>query len=94
MDFFQNNKFFRFGLPLVLLSVAGSFGIRELAQLRIEVREEKSRQMSMQEIENLTKMKRKPFSIDDEFKRLNEKIDINSYENKRIPRPGESTKDL
>jgi hypothetical protein len=42
----------------------------------------------------MTNRKRKPFDIEMEHQRLKEKVDINKWENKRLPRPGESTKDL
>eukprot|EP00035_Acanthoeca_spectabilis_P007274 m.134532 g.134532 ORF g.134532 m.134532 type:complete len:74 (+) comp13874_c0_seq1:280-501(+) len=57
-------------------------------------REEKSRVLSVEEIDRLTNRKRKEFCMGDEFERLRAHMNIDDWENKRVPRPGESTKDL
>lgn len=86
------NKFVQNGLPLVLLIVGGSLGIREFASYRIEARERNNHVLSAQEIDAHTSKPRRKFDLDGEFARLNDKMDIEKWENKRLPRPGEGTK--
>eukprot|EP00039_Didymoeca_costata_P010588 m.142823 g.142823 ORF g.142823 m.142823 type:complete len:93 (+) comp14889_c0_seq3:297-575(+) len=86
---FTKSPFFTFGLPLVLLTVAGSVGIREFAALRIDAKKRKAHKLSTEEIDALTQRERKNFSIKDEYTRLQDKININEWENKRVPRPEE-----
>eukprot|EP00038_Savillea_parva_P009142 m.181521 g.181521 ORF g.181521 m.181521 type:complete len:99 (-) comp15295_c0_seq1:188-484(-) len=88
------SKFVQYGVPMVLLMVGASVGLREVAAFRIESREDRARQMSVEEIDRMTNMKRRKFSMETEYQRLQEHVDINSWENKRVPRPGESTRDL
>jgi hypothetical protein len=77
-----------------LLTVAGSLGIREAAALRIEARERRAHIMTDAQIDEMTNRTKKPFEMEKEYTRLNAKLDIHKWDNKRLPRPGESTKDL
>eukprot|EP00037_Helgoeca_nana_P011333 m.101614 g.101614 ORF g.101614 m.101614 type:complete len:101 (-) comp20767_c0_seq1:1248-1550(-) len=88
------SKFVQYGVPMILLMVGASFGLREVAAFRIESREERSRKLSVEEIDRMTNTPRKKFSMGDEFERLKADVDIDTWENKRVPRPGESTRDL
>eukprot|EP00040_Diaphanoeca_grandis_P024608 m.135499 g.135499 ORF g.135499 m.135499 type:complete len:99 (-) comp29799_c2_seq1:4724-5020(-) len=98
MESLAKNKFLRFGLPLIVLTIGGSLGIKEFASWRIEAREARQHTMSGKEIDEMTGRKRRTFDMNTEYARLNEKMNIDQWENKRLPRPlprpAESTKDL
>ncbi|XP_008795403.1 uncharacterized protein LOC103711151 [Phoenix dactylifera] len=89
--------FLRYGLPLISLTVLGSVGLSHLIQGSKEVTKEKD-DLEWEIIEttkSLTKTgpkdgyKPKKISLEEELKVLQQKVDINKYEYKRIPRPNE-----
>jgi len=88
------NKFVSFGLPVVLLTILGSFGIKEFAELRIEHKAKKTHALTASEIQGIKNLEKRAFNMGTEFERLQKKVDIDTWEQKRLPRPGESTKDL
>ncbi|KAK6936055.1 Cytochrome c oxidase assembly protein COX16 [Dillenia turbinata] len=89
----------RYGLPMISVTVLGALGLAHLLQGRpfskdlakikddrdweiIETRKALSRTGPV-------KYNPKKISLEEELKALQEKIDINNYEYKRIPRPDE-----
>eukprot|EP00729_Bicosta_minor_P003616 gene3616-23172_t len=72
----KNNKFVMVGLPLVLMTIAGSIGIQEFAKLRIDSRERKAHKMTDDEIDKHTNRKKREFKLDAELDRLNTQVDI------------------
>ncbi|CAI6350917.1 unnamed protein product [Macrosiphum euphorbiae] len=86
-DSFLKNKFFRFGLPFMLLVVGGSFGLREFSQIRYDHRKVKF--ISPEELrkQGIEMKPRGSVTIETEYKKLIEQVNLDNYENKRIPRP-------
>ncbi|XP_077252888.1 cytochrome C oxidase assembly protein [Tasmannia lanceolata] len=94
--------FVRYGLPFISLTVFGAVGLAHLLQGSKDVA--KVKDDHEWEIIETTKAltrtgplegyKPKKISLEEELKALQEKVDINSYEYKRIPRlnEGKSTK--
>ncbi|XP_078441884.1 cytochrome C oxidase assembly protein [Wolffia australiana] len=93
----RKGPFFRYGLPLVSLTVLGSVGLAHLITGRQEVTKEKDN-IEWEVLENMKALsrtgpmegyKRKKFSLEEELKMLQERIDIYNYEYRKIPRPQE-----
>ena len=82
---FRQKTSFKYGLPFLLFLFIGSFGLERFASLRYEFR----RNELLKE-ENLSKLgiKKKKVTLEDEFEKI-KKLDINSWENIRGPRPWE-----
>ncbi|KAJ3670829.1 hypothetical protein LUZ60_008255 [Juncus effusus] len=90
--------FVRYGLPLISLTVFGSVGLAHLIQGSKEVTKEKD-DMEWEMIERTKALSRtgpvngsykpKKLSLEEELKALQEKVDINKYEFKKIPKPNE-----
>ncbi len=86
---FRRSKALKFGLPFVSLLVIGSFGLSEFTSINVKKREEKNRSLTAEEALQFQK-KVKKVDVEEEFKDLNEKLDIEHWENKRGPRPWEN----
>jgi len=87
MNNFKKNKFFRFGLPFILLIVGGSFGLKEFSQIRYDYR--KIKFVSPEELkkQGIEMKPRGSITIETEYKKLIEQVNLDDYENKRIARP-------
>ncbi|KAK9265617.1 hypothetical protein L1049_021501 [Liquidambar formosana] len=89
--------FIRYGLPMISLTVFGALGLGHLLQGSKDISKVKDdREWEIIETRKaLSRMgpvdayKPKGISLDEELKALQEKVDINSYEYKKIPRPNE-----
>lgn len=81
------NKFLRFGAPFILLIVGGSFGLKEFSQIRYDYR--KVHLISPDELQKqgIIMKPRGSVTIETEYKKLVEQVNLEDYENKRIPRP-------
>ncbi|XP_055936756.1 cytochrome c oxidase assembly protein COX16 homolog, mitochondrial-like [Argiope bruennichi] len=81
----SKKRSFRFGLPFLLFLFIGSFGLERFASLRYEFRRNE-----LLKPENLEKLgiKKKEVTLEEEFEKYR-KLDINSWENIRGPRPWE-----
>ncbi|VVC44296.1 Cytochrome c oxidase assembly protein COX16 [Cinara cedri] len=81
------NKFLRFGAPFILLIIGGSFGLREFAQIRYDYR--KVQLISPEELrkQGIEMKPRGSVTIETEYQKLLEQVNLEHYENKRIPRP-------
>ncbi|KAL2933034.1 Cytochrome c oxidase assembly protein COX16 mitochondrial [Bienertia sinuspersici] len=100
----RRNPFLRYGLPLISLTVFGTVGLGHLLQGRFiflwfskDIAKVKDDQ-EWEIIEQKKALSRtgpvnaynpKNISLEEELKALQEKVDINSYDYKRIPRPNE-----
>ncbi|KMZ62127.1 Kinesin like protein, putative, expressed [Zostera marina] len=91
----RRSPFLRYGIPLISFTVLGSFGLGHMIQGRQNVRKEKD-DLEWEALENTKLLARtgpmdgykpnKNFSLENELKVLQEKIDIHNYEFKKIPR--------
>ncbi|XP_058094515.1 uncharacterized protein LOC131240361 [Magnolia sinica] len=89
--------FIRYGLPFISLTVLGTVGLGHLLHGSKEVAKVKD-DHEWEIIETTKALSRtgpvdgykpKKISLEEELKALQQKVDINSYEYKRIPRPDE-----
>ncbi|KAH7684019.1 cytochrome c oxidase assembly protein subunit 16 protein [Dioscorea alata] len=89
--------FLRYGLPLISLTVLGSVGLAHLIQGGKEVSKEKD-DLEWELLESTKALSRtgpmegykpKKFSLEEELKVLQERVDIYNYEYKKIPKPNE-----
>lgn len=96
----RTNPFLRFGLPFISLTILGAVGLAHLQQGRKdmeEVREdreweaiERTKALSREgPLGKFVKPKSSKINLEDELKALQQKIDINKFEYKKIPRPSE-----
>ncbi|GLJ05049.1 hypothetical protein SUGI_0010050 [Cryptomeria japonica] len=94
----RSNPFLRFGLPLISLTALGALGLGHLQQGRKEMQKEKEdREWEAIEITkalsregplgNSVISKPKQINLEDELKALQQKVNINDFEYKKIPRP-------
>ncbi|XP_065051777.1 cytochrome c oxidase assembly protein COX16 homolog, mitochondrial-like [Rhopilema esculentum] len=87
------SRFIKFGVPLVVFIVAGSFGLAEFTEIKVKRRDEKARKLSADEASKFEKNRRKtPLSIEHVYQKVQEDLDIDVWENKRGPRPWEESK--
>ena len=64
------------------------FGLAEFTSIRVTKRDEKNRMLTADETLKFMKKKER-VDVDEEYKELMEKLDIDQWENKRGPRPWE-----
>ncbi|KAG9445627.1 hypothetical protein H6P81_011755 [Aristolochia fimbriata] len=97
----RKSPFIRYGIPFISLTVFGAVGLAHLLQGGKEVAKVKDDQ-EWQIIETTKALSRtgpvegykpKKISLEEELKVLQEKVDIDSYEYKRIPRPNDAKSD-
>ncbi|XP_050438292.1 cytochrome c oxidase assembly protein COX16 homolog, mitochondrial [Adelges cooleyi] len=81
------NKFLRYGAPFIILIVGGSFGLKEFSQVRYDYRKVKF--LSPEELrkQGIEMKPRGSVTIETEYQKLLEQVNLDEYENKRIPRP-------
>ena len=85
----RKNRGLRYGVPFVSLLVLGSFGLSEFTSITVKKREERNRSLTAEEALSFQK-KVKKVDVEQEYKELNKKLDIEHWENKRGPRPWEN----
>ncbi|XP_071962818.1 cytochrome c oxidase assembly protein COX16 homolog, mitochondrial-like [Antedon mediterranea] len=93
MKAIRKNHFLKFGLPMLILIVGGSFGLKEFRKLRYEIIDR--RQVIDPEVLDRLKQREKEnkLSLEEEFKKI-EEDDIDSWYNIRGPRPWEDSKEF
>ncbi|XP_035219772.1 cytochrome c oxidase assembly protein COX16 homolog, mitochondrial-like [Stegodyphus dumicola] len=86
----RRKRIFRYGLPFLLFLFVGSFGIEQFASLRYEFRKNETLKP-----ENLAKLgiKKKTVTLEEEYEKL-KKLDLDSWENIRGPRPWEEPQQM
>lgn len=82
-----NNKFIRYGAPFILLVIGGSFGLKEFSQIRYDHRKVKFISPEELKKQGIEMKPRGSVTIETEYKKLVEQVNLEDYENKRIPRP-------
>ncbi|KAJ8770580.1 hypothetical protein K2173_018071 [Erythroxylum novogranatense] len=94
----RNYPFVRYGLPMISLTVFGALGLAQLLQGSKDIAKVKDDQeweitesrKALSREGHVDAYKPKKISLEEELKVLQEKMDINDYEYKRIPRPSET----
>ncbi|XP_068665786.1 uncharacterized protein [Aristolochia californica] len=93
----RKSPFMRYGIPFISLTVFGAVGLAHLLQGGKEVAKVKDDQewaiiettKALSRTGAVEGYKPKKISLEEELRALQEKVDINSYEFKRIPRPND-----
>ncbi|GAQ85474.1 hypothetical protein KFL_002370080 [Klebsormidium nitens] len=79
--------FLRFGLPMTVFSVVGFYGLVHLTQGRREmINAHSPAQLQPLNKEGELKSEGKKLDLNEELRKLNEKVNINDYENKPVPK--------
>lgn len=68
--------------------VLGSFGLSEFTSIRVQKRDERNRMLTAEETLSFMKKKER-VDVEEEFHKMQEDLDIDTWENKRGPRPWE-----
>lgn len=82
------NGFLKVGLPMIIFLVAGSYGLAQFTSIRVKKRDERNRMLTAEETLSFKKVK-KTVDVSEEYEQLMKTLDIDSWENKRGPRPWE-----
>ncbi|PON67975.1 Cytochrome c oxidase assembly protein COX [Trema orientale] len=93
----RKHPFIRYGLPMISLTVFGAVGLAHLIQGGKDIAKVKDDQewdiietkKALSRTGPIDAYKPKQISLEEELKALKEKVDINNYDYKRIPRPNE-----
>ncbi|XP_067894476.1 LOW QUALITY PROTEIN: cytochrome c oxidase assembly protein COX16 homolog, mitochondrial [Heterodontus francisci] len=91
MSLLSRSKTLKYGLPMLLLIVGGSFGLREFAQVRYDVQKVK-RKIDPALESQLSKNKNK-ITMESEYQKLQDR-NLDDWVNIRGPRPWEDSKTL
>ncbi|TMW52284.1 hypothetical protein DOY81_002617 [Sarcophaga bullata] len=84
----KRNKSFKYGVPFLVLMVAGSFGLQEFTRLRYQF--SKQQTLTPEEMEEVGVAMKKPeeVTIEKVYEKVKE-MNLDDWENKRGPRPWE-----
>ncbi|KAI1895251.1 hypothetical protein AGOR_G00104380 [Albula goreensis] len=85
----QKNKTARYGIPMLVLVIGGSFGLREFAQIRYDV--QKIRKKLDPALEARIDAQKQPVILEEEYEKL-QKLNIEDWTNVRGPRPWEDSR--
>lgn len=85
----SNNHFFKFGLPFITFMIIVPFGLKDIQSIRISERDRQTHFLSRDEEYKFEKQKVVKFDIEQELKKTKDKLNIDQWENKRIPRSWE-----
>ncbi|XP_023533207.1 uncharacterized protein LOC111795161 [Cucurbita pepo subsp. pepo] len=95
----RRHPFIRYGLPMISLTVLGAVGLGHLLQGSKDIAKVKDDQeweitemrKALSRTGPIDAYKPKNISLEEELRALQEKVDINNYEYKRIPKPTDRT---
>ncbi|KAL0969433.1 hypothetical protein UPYG_G00227330 [Umbra pygmaea] len=85
----QKNKTLKYGVPMLLLIVGGSFGLREFTQIRYDA--QKIKKKLDPALEAKVNKKKQTDLLEEEYKKMKE-VDLEKWQNIRGPRPWEDSK--
>ncbi|XP_030376440.1 cytochrome c oxidase assembly protein COX16 homolog, mitochondrial [Scaptodrosophila lebanonensis] len=88
LNVIYKKKSFKYGVPFLLMMVAGSFGLQQFSNLRYQYA--KKQPVSPEDMKKygITMKKRGEVTLETEYDKV-KVIDIDHWENKRGPRPWE-----
>ncbi|KAE9621055.1 hypothetical protein Lal_00019100 [Lupinus albus] len=97
----RRSPFFRYGLPMISLTVFGALGLGHLLQGSKDIAKIKDDQeweiietrKALSRAGPVDAYKPKKISLEDELKVLQQKVNIDDYEYKKIPKPNEARRD-
>ena len=91
--YLKKSHFFRVGVPMISLCIFGTYTLKFFQEVRFEAKELRQRILTGKEMDALTKPNKKQLSLECEYERIMQKIDLSTYTNKRVPRPWEENED-
>ncbi|KAM6912131.1 cytochrome c oxidase assembly protein COX16 homolog, mitochondrial [Xenentodon cancila] len=86
----QKNKTVKYGVPMLLLVVGGSFGLREFTQIRYDA--QKIRKRLDPSLEVKVDTQRQPVILEEEYEKMKE-MNLDEWKNIRGPRPWEDSRE-
>uniref|UniRef100_A0A671QB90 Cytochrome c oxidase assembly protein COX16 homolog, mitochondrial n=2 Tax=Sinocyclocheilus anshuiensis TaxID=1608454 RepID=A0A671QB90_9TELE len=86
----QKNWTVKYGIPMLLLVVGGSFGLREFTQIRYDA--QKIKKKLDPTLEARVNTKKQLAILQDEYEKLKD-LDLDVWKNIRGPRPWEDSKE-
>ncbi|XP_069016619.1 cytochrome c oxidase assembly protein COX16 homolog, mitochondrial isoform X2 [Embiotoca jacksoni] len=86
----QRNKTVKYGIPMLLLVVGGSFGLREFTQIRYDA--QKNRKKMDPSLEARVNVQRQEVILEEEYQKMKE-LNLDEWKNIRGPRPWEDSRD-
>ncbi|KAJ8341089.1 hypothetical protein SKAU_G00333800 [Synaphobranchus kaupii] len=86
----QKNKTLRYGIPMLLLVVGGSFGLREFTQIRYDA--QKIRKKLDPALEARVNIQKQPVILEEEYEKM-KKLNLEEWNNIRGPRPWENSRE-
>ncbi|KAF2354913.1 Cytochrome c oxidase assembly protein COX16 [Trinorchestia longiramus] len=89
----QTRKFINYGAPLIILVVGGSMGLKHFQQIRYDYRSQKRLDREEVRALGIEVKSLSDVTLDSEYKRVAE-LDLDTWENKRGPRPWEDNNPL
>jgi len=84
----RKNRFLTLGIPFFILVIGGSFGLEQFARIRYDYRKQTGLTPEVAAKYGITMKKPGQVTLESEFAKL-EKMDIDTWENIRGPRPWE-----
>ncbi|KAK5917291.1 hypothetical protein CgunFtcFv8_012194 [Champsocephalus gunnari] len=86
----KKNKTMKYGVPMLLLVVGGSFGLREFTQIRYD--SQRIRKKLDPSLEAQVNLERQPVILEEEYEKI-KKVNMEEWRNIRGPRPWEDSRE-
>jgi len=86
----QKNKTIKYGVPMMLLVIGGSFGLREFTQIRYDA--QKIKRKMDPSLQAKVKMEKQSVILEEEYEKMKDQ-NLEDWQNIRGPRPWEDSKD-
>ncbi|KAK5886834.1 hypothetical protein CesoFtcFv8_017831 [Champsocephalus esox] len=86
----KKNKTMKYGVPMLLLVVGGSFGLREFTQIRYD--SQRIRKKLDPSLEAQVNVERQPVILEEEYEKI-KKVNMEEWRNIRGPRPWEDSRE-
>ncbi|XP_037717163.1 cytochrome c oxidase assembly protein COX16 homolog, mitochondrial [Drosophila subpulchrella] len=88
LNYYSKRKSFKYGIPFLIMMVAGSFGLQQFSNLRYQYA--KKQPVTPEEMKKygVSMKNRQEVTLESEYDKV-KSVDIENWENKRGPRPWE-----
>ncbi|KAJ4922542.1 hypothetical protein JOQ06_021837 [Pogonophryne albipinna] len=86
----KKNKTIQYGVPMLLLVVGGSFGLREFTQIRYD--SQRIMKKLDPSLEAQVNVERQPVILEEEYEKI-KKVNMEEWRNIRGPRPWEDSRE-
>ena len=84
-----NNKHFRYGAPFFISLIGGVFCLKQYAQLRYDIHNERHVVTKTKAIEQMLLDPKKQVTIEEVYEEYTQNVDLDKWQNIRGPRPWE-----